>query len=136
GMVFGPLIYGPSEVPIPMQPLPLWGALFSLLVWPIIWAVAEDLTYFGYALPRVEVLSGRAWLAMFIVSFSWGLQHIALPIIDWRWAIYRFTVPFLLGIIWSLFYFRLRRLVPFTIAHWAMNFASVLTLVVLPLMAR
>ena len=136
GMVFGSLIYGASEVPTPMQPLPLWGTLYSLLVWPIIWAFAEELTYFGYAFPRIEVLSGRAWLAMFIVSFGWGIQHIAMPLMDWRWALYRFAVPFLLGIMWSIFYLRLRRLLPFIIAHWAMDFVSVLTLVVLPLMAR
>ena len=136
GMILGLLIYGSSAAPLAMQPLPLWGSLYSLLIWPIIWALAEDMTYVGYALPRLEVLSGRAWPAVLVMSLGWGIQHIALPLIDWRWAVYRFAGPFVMGIVWSIFYLRTRRLLPFIVVHWAMDFSSVLMLVVLPMMAR
>jgi membrane protease YdiL (CAAX protease family) len=127
------LIYGATLGPASMVPLPPWGALYALLVWPIIWAIAEQMTYQGYALPRLEVLSGRAWLAVIIVGFGWALQHSALPLMsDWRWAVFRFVSN--IGIVILLiFYLRIRRLLPFIIAHWAMNFLSVLAAVALPL---
>lgn len=135
GMVSGLLIYGASPVPMIFGPLPLWGALYALLVWPIIWAIAEEMTYQGYSLPRLEVLSGRAWLAVIVVCFGFSLQHIALPIMpDWRWAAYRFVSSLLIGIGFSILYLRIRRLLPFIIAHWAANFTSVLIFVVLPMM--
>jgi membrane protease YdiL (CAAX protease family) len=133
-MVFTPVIYGDTPPPAVMIPLPLWAALYSLLVWPVIWAFAEEMTYLGYSLPRLEVLSGRAWPAVLMVSFGWGLQHCALPIVDWRWAIFRFAVPFVFGIAWSLLYLRTRRLLPLIVAHWAANTAAVLMLVALPSM--
>ena len=135
GMVAGPLIYGSIPVPAIMVPLPLWGTLYSLLIWPLIWAFAEELTYQGFALPRLEVLAGKKWLAVLIVSFGWAIQHSALPLImDWRWAVYRFGSSLLIGIVLPIIFFRTRRLLPFILAHWAANFVSVLMTVVLPLM--
>ncbi len=134
GIIFGSLIYGATPAPIPFGPLPLWGALYALLVWPIIWAIAEEMTYQGYALPRLEVLSGRSWLAVLIVGFGWALQHSALPIMpDWRWAAFRFASALPIGIL-LIFYLRRRRLLPFIIAHWAADFFAILAGVVLPLM--
>jgi membrane protease YdiL (CAAX protease family) len=133
--IFGLLIYGATPAPIPFGPLPLWGALYALLVWPILWATAEEMTYQGYVLPRLEVLSGRAWLAIIIMGFGWSLQHSALPLmLDWQWVTYRFAsnIPIILI---AIFYLRIRRLLPFIIIHWAANFAAVLGSVVLPLLA-
>ena len=135
GIIFGPLIYGVNPAPAIMRPLPLWGTLYSLLIWPIIWAFAEEMTYQGYALPRLEVLSGRAWLAVIIVGFGWALQHSALPLMaDWRWAVYRFGSSLLIGIVLPIIYLRTRRLLPFIIAHWAANLVSVLMTVILPML--
>ena len=133
GIFSGLLIYGAASAPAIMVPLPLWGTLYSLIVWPILWAFAEEMTYQGYALPRLEVLSGRAWLAVIIVGFGWALQHSALPLMaDWRWAAYRFASSLLIGIVLPIIYLRTRRLLPFIIAHWAANFVAVLMTVVLP----
>jgi membrane protease YdiL (CAAX protease family) len=135
GIIAGILIYGATPAPAIMVPLPLWGALYSLIVWPFIWAFAEEMTYQGYALPRLEVLSGRAWLAVIIVGFGWALQHSALPLMaDWRFAVYRFGSSLMIGIVLPIIYLRTRRLLPFIFAHWAANFVSVLMSVVLPLM--
>jgi len=136
GMVAGPLIYGSNPVPAIMVPLPLWGTLYSLLIWPLIWAFAEEMTYQGYVLPRLEVLSGNKWLPVILVSFGWAIQHSALPLMgDWRWAVFRFASSLLVGIVLPIIFFRTRRLLPFIIAHWAANFVSVLLTVVLPLLA-
>jgi len=133
GIFSGLLYYGAAPAPAIMVPLPLWGTLYSLIVWPILWAFAEEMTYQGYALPRLEVLSGRAWLAVIIVGFGWALQHSALPLMaDWRWAAYRFASSLLIGIVLPIIYLRTRRLLPFIIAHWAANFVAVLMTVVLP----
>jgi membrane protease YdiL (CAAX protease family) len=133
GIVSGKLVYGSVQPPMPMSLLPLWGALYAIVVWPIVWAITEDMVYFGYALPRLQALSGKGWIAVLIVSFGWGIQHCALPMVDGQWALYRFIVPFILGIVWSVLYFRLRSLLPFIISHWVLNFVSVLTLVILPM---
>ena len=95
------------------------------------------MVYQGYSLPRLEILSRRKWLAVFVVCFGWAIQHSALPIMpNWQWAVYRFasTLPIAIGV--PIVYLRTRRLLPFVIAHWAVDFASVLMFVVLPLMAR
>ena len=133
GILFGMLVYGANPTPAVMVPLPLWGTLYSLIVWPLIWAFAEEMTYQGYVLPRIEALSGRAWLAVIIVGFGWAVQHSALPLMaDWRWAAYRFGSSLLIGIVLPIIYLRTRRLLPFIVAHWAANFISVLMTVVLP----
>ena len=104
-------------------------------MWPILWAITEELTYQGYALPRLEVLSGRAWLAVIIVGFGWALQHSALPLmLDWQWVVYRFGSSLAVGIVFPILYLHIRRLLPLIIAHWAANFVSVLMFVVLPLL--
>ena len=136
GILFGILVYGADPAPAVMVPLPLWGTLYSLIVWPLIWAFAEEMTYQGYALPHLELLTGRGWLAILIVGFGWAIQHSALPLMaDWRWAVYRFGSSLLIGIVLPIIYLRTRRLLPFIIAHWAANLVSVLMTVVLPLMA-
>ena len=65
--------YGSGLPPyIAMVDLPPVAGLYSFLIWPIIWVVAEELGYLGYLLPRLEALSGRAWLAAFLVTFFGG----------------------------------------------------------------
>jgi membrane protease YdiL (CAAX protease family) len=135
GILFGIFIYGADPAPAIMVPLPLWGTLYSLIVWPLIWGFAEEMTYLGYALPRIEILSGRSWLAVVIVGFGWAIQHSALPLMaDWRFAVYRFGSSLLIGIVLPIIYLRTRRLFPFILANWAANFVSVLVTVVLPSM--
>jgi len=131
GMIFGPLIYGGQQAPAAMSPLPLWATMFAVLVWPAVWALTEDVTYLGYALPRLEARFGRAWPAVALVTFGWAVQHAALPILpSWQWTLYRFAsaVPIALGL--TLIFRRTRRLVPFIVAHWALDLSAVLMLVV------
>ncbi len=47
----------------------------------------EELTYRGYSLPRLEALTGRSWLALLIMTLGFMLQHVALPLVDWRYSI-------------------------------------------------
>ena len=140
GPIAEKLVYGSDSAPYPMVPLPTWASAYALVVWPIPWTVAEQMVYFGYALPRLQQRHTKTTSAL-LVSIGWGLQHCALPIVDVRWAIYRFIAPFCLGLVLSWLYLRTppsvgckgqRRLWPFVIAHWAADVLSVLMLVVLP----
>ena len=124
GTVAGILIYG-GPPPAPMGGLPLWGTLFSLLVFPVLWGITEQLTYQGYALPRLQMLTGKTWLAVLIVAFGWALQHTALPFLpDWQFILYRFvsTLPFAIII---PIYLKIKRLTPFMIAHWGVDMLSI-----------
>jgi membrane protease YdiL (CAAX protease family) len=83
------------------------------------------MTYNGYALPRIQALSGRTWVAVAVVGFWWAVQHSFLAFIpDWRFFVWRF-LAFIPGVIAiALIYLRVRRLAPLIVAHWAMDIAA------------
>lgn len=107
--------------------LPLWSLIYSRSLWWLIWSPTEEMTYVGYALPRIQALSGRAWVAVAVVGFWWAIQHSFLPFIpDWRSFIWRF-LAFIPGVIAiTLIYLRIRRLAPLIVAHWLMDVAGTL----------
>jgi membrane protease YdiL (CAAX protease family) len=123
--------------PIPQQTMggiPLWGAIYSITLWPLLWAVSEQLTYQGYALPRIAEQWKVKWLAIAIVSFGWALQHAALPLsLDWRYIVVRILsfIPVAVAMTWL--YMRSKRLLPFIVAHWVMDLTAAITSVLLPL---
>ena len=103
----------------------LWSRPYSIIIWPVIWAFSEDNTYLGYCFPRLEVLTGRKWVAVVVVSFFALLQHIFMPFeLDWRYLAVRFLsfLPFV--IVYCLLYLRQRRLLPIHVLHWASNMIS------------
>ena len=105
--------------------LPLWATVYSLSVWWVIQSATEEMTYNGYALPRLEALSGRTWLAFVIVGFWFAAQHCVIPFVpDWRYLLFRF-LAFLPGCLATLAcYLRIRRLAPLIFAHWPMDIAA------------
>jgi membrane protease YdiL (CAAX protease family) len=119
--------YGTALPPmIAVVNLPPIGELYSLLVWPIIWVITEELVYLGYLLPRMEVLSGKTWIAIVVVIFFWGIQHLAMPfILDEKYLISRvlaaiaaissFPIVFVLG---------RRRLIPLMGVHYIADLAT------------
>lgn len=129
--------YGTFEPIQVMGGIPLWGALFSVLVFPLLWAFTEQLTYQGYSLPRLEKAFKYKWVAIAIVSFGWMLQHIALPLtLDVRYAAMRMLSFLPLTIIMPLIYLRTRRLLPFIIAHWIMDLTGAIMGALLPILMR
>jgi uncharacterized protein len=107
--------------------LPLWAMVYSLSIWWMIWSATEEMTYQAYALPRLQALSGRAWISVLVVSFWWTLQHSFLPLIlDWHYVVWRF-LAFLPGVVvMTLIYHRTRRLLPLIFAHCLMDFSAML----------
>jgi hypothetical protein len=128
------LLFG---TPIPQQimgELPMWGAVYSVTFWPILWAISEQVTYQGYALPRITSGLGKNWIAITIVSFGWAFQHAALPLgLDWRYIIMRVISFIPVAVVMTALYVRSRRLLPFIIAHWVMDLTAAITSILLPL---
>lgn len=127
GTAVGLAIYGKLP-PSPMTPLPLWGVAWGALVWPVLWGLTEQLTYNGYALPRLEALTGRPWLAGAVVAAAWSLQHVAMPLrFDATFVIYRglSALPAVGFMIWL--FMRGRRLAPLIAAHIVVDSLAVLS---------
>jgi hypothetical protein len=127
GHLAGILLYG-SMAKVPMEfllhrhALPLWATVYSLTVWWIIQSATEEMTYNGYVLPRLQVLTGHTWLALLITGFWFAGQHCMFPFVpDWRYLAFHFLIfiPFLL--IWMPIYLCIRRLSPMILAHWPMD---------------
>jgi membrane protease YdiL (CAAX protease family) len=131
------LIYGSAPGPIPIGPLPLAGALYSFLVWPVMWAITEEITYLGYILPRLETLTGRTWIAFLMVTFFWSIQHCAMPLhFDMRFVLWRAITSLPVVAVLSLIFIRTRRLPSLIVAHWAADALAVLVAVLLPTLRR
>ncbi len=119
--------YGTALPPmIAVVNLPPIGELYSLIIWPIIWVITEELVYLGYLLPRIEAFSGKTWVAVLVVIFFWGIQHLAMPfILDEKYlasrilaaiaAISSFPIVFVL---WR------RRLIPLIGVHYIADLAT------------
>ncbi len=136
--VYGPGIFDPEQAATMgsdmafVQP-PLWVFWWSLLVLPVSVAFVEQMTYQGYALPRlVRLFGGRSWAALLVVSLGFALQHTALPLVDAQMSLARFLGTLPVGLAFGLVYLRLGRLWPLIMAHWALDF---LGLGLLPLLA-
>jgi membrane protease YdiL (CAAX protease family) len=102
------------------------GELYSLLIWPIVWVITEELVYLGYLFPRIEVISGKTWVAVLVVIFFWGIQHLAMPfILEEKYLISRvlaataaissFPMVYVLG---------RRRLIPLIGVHYIADLAT------------
>jgi hypothetical protein len=134
GLLAGKLVFGsahPAMYPgmLAERTLPSWAVIYSFCIWWLIWSPTEEMTYNGYALPRIHALTGRKSVAVLLVGFCWALQHCFLPfILDWRYVVWRFLF-FLPGVlVASLIYLRIRRLSPLILAHWPMDLmAAILT---------
>lgn len=123
----GWLVYGTLAPPYLFAPLPLPAALYGVLVWPLIWGLTEQMTYNGYLVPRFQVLFGSTSMAVALVAMVWSFQHVVMPLtFDAQFMAFRLLSPVPLSLFATLLYLRLRRLVPFVIAHILMDGASVL----------
>ena len=130
GMLARLIAYGSLNPVLPeatfIRVLPLLGVLYSrLLFWPL-WSVTEELTYNGYALPRLKAITRSPWLSVALVCFFWSIQHSFLPWVNPQHALYLFITFVPLTIVLQLIYLRVRRLTPLILGHWLMDLVSVL----------
>ena len=131
GLLANKLIFGtshPNLYPglLTERHLAIWGVLYSFSLFWLIWSPTEEMTYNGYALPRITALTRSKLLAVLLVSFWWSLQHSFIPFIpEWKYVVWRFLF-FLPGVVIAcLIYLRIRRLAPLIVAHWAMDLLAV-----------
>lgn len=81
------------------HPFPGYWGPFLFIAFPLAIALTELPAYFGYGMPRLEALSGRAWLAVALPALLLAAQHMTLPLIfDWRFMAWRLLMflPFAL----------------------------------------
>ena len=91
-----------------LSALPLWFGLVLGLTGGII----EELFYRGYAIERLAVLTGRAWIGGLISAVIFGLAHIP----EWGWG-FAIAADLPFGLLMTAFYLWRRDLVANMIAH-------------------
>jgi hypothetical protein len=121
-LLYGSLAKAPVAYLTQLHALPGWALVYSVTIWWMISSATEEATYQGYALPRLQALTGRTWIAALIVGLFWAVQHCMLPFVpDWKYLLFRF-LAFIPGILTlMLIYLRTRRLAPLIVAHWCMD---------------
>jgi membrane protease YdiL (CAAX protease family) len=130
----GWLLYGTLTPPYLFGSLPLPAVLYGVLVFPFIWGLTEQMTYNGYLLPRFQVVCRSTGLAIVFVAFVWSMQHAFMPLtFDAKYMVFRLLSSVPNSVFQTLMYLRLRRLLPFAIAHALLDGTSVLIGVLLPL---
>jgi membrane protease YdiL (CAAX protease family) len=129
----GWLVYGTLTPPYLFGQLPLSAALYGVFVFPLIWGLTEQLTYNGYLAPRLRVLCRSTSLSVALVSIAWSFQHAVMPLtFDPKFMAFRALSPLPFSVFQTLLYLRLRRLIPFAIAHALLDGASAFIGVLLP----
>jgi membrane protease YdiL (CAAX protease family) len=129
-------VFGSWEPPTLYQPLPLPAAIYAVVVFPALWGVTEQMTYNGYLVPRFQVLSGSTAIAAALVVPLWSFQHALLPTtFQSDFMLYRTLAAIPNSLFFTLLYLRVRRLLPFVIAHWLMDGADAFLTLLLPLIA-
>jgi len=114
--------YGDGQYPpqISIVRVPAWAAAYSVTVWPALWGITEEATYLGYALPRLEALTGSTPTAATVVALCWAGQHLAMPLLPERryLAARALTALPISAAFTGVYILRGRRLRPLIVAHW------------------
>ena len=106
-IVLGGLLWGDPQIgaELSFRALPLAAAWAILLVFPIVHALTELPTYFGYVMPRLQAMAGRRTMPLLLCGFVLSTQHVFLPLLfDWRFLAWRFLMflPFSLWLGWVI----------------------------------
>ncbi len=129
------LVWGRPTAAMLFSPLPLWAALYAVLIFPFIWGLVEQTIYNGYAVPRLQVLIGRTAPAVALVAFFWSVQHVFMPLTpDPGFMLYRALSPIPHSLFIILVWLRLRRILPLALAHGLMDGGAAFAGTLLPLL--
>ena len=123
-------LFGDQKIALDMliHPLPLWAVALCLTIFPVSIALSELPTYFAYALPRLEAITKRAWLALGLTSFWLAAQHISLPLLpNFRFIIWRLAMFFPFALMLAVVLRWRSRLLPYlVIIHGLLDFSTAL----------
>lgn len=120
----GFICYGviPYAAPMLIAPIPLWLAIFNVLVLPITTAFAEEGIYLGCGVNQIK----NKYAGIIIPAFFFALQHSFIPtLFDVRYIIYRFLSFLPLTIILCCHYQKHRNPLPIMIGHTVIDVATV-----------
>ncbi len=106
--------------------VPVWAAAFALVAFPVTIALSELPTYFGYAMPRLALLSRRWWLAILVSAGGLAVQHCALPFLpDWRFLVWRGLMYLPFALLLAIVLAWRPRLLPYLmVVHGLLDFAA------------
>jgi hypothetical protein len=129
---FSYLLLGSAVPPeLMFQPLPMWAAVIALLLFPLSNGLVETPTYIGYAMPRINKMTGTLWLAILLAGLALALQHIALPLVfDIPYMTWRFVSFIPLALAVGFIFSRTQRLFPIVLVHYIMDLQMAATLFV------
>lgn len=111
---------GPLADPSLSIGVPVWVAITTAVLFPLINPIVEEMNYRGYVQPRLQALSGSGRVAIGIMAAGFALQHVT----------YALSVPgifvyaaafFVWGIAAGIVYSRMRRLTSLIAAHFVIN---------------
>ena len=106
-----------------VRPLPIRAAITSFVFFPLSQAIVEIPTYVLAAVPRIEALGVRPWLAVSLAGLFLSLQHIFVPFIpDLRYIAYRMIMfmPFAILIV-IILHWRPRLMPYLAVVHFLMD---------------
>lgn len=131
-LLLGNLLFGDymEALGLLYQPLPLWAAWAALIVFPVTMPFGEFTTYFGYVMPRLEIITKNKWLAFGLPSLILSFQHGAVPLLfDTRFIIWRLFMflPFAF-IVGFILHWRPRLLPYMLIGHVVFDIMTAVTL--------
>jgi len=95
--------------------LPAWYRMLAVLIG----GAVEEILYRGFAIERLNLLTGSYWIAAFGASLAFGVAHAPL----WAWAPALLTT--VSGLLLSAFYIWRRDLSANIIAHTASDFVGI-----------
>lgn len=128
------LIFGNMPPADMFQPLPLIAAIGATILLPLTNGLVETTTYMGYALPRLEVLTGSRWGAITLAAVGLSMQHAAFPLmLDGPFILWRLISFLPLAFFVGFIYVRTRRLMPLLLVHGLMDLQLVATILLLSL---
>ena len=121
---FGFMIYGYVPVTM-MQPIPIWLAVINAILLPLTIVFSELPLYFGYALNRIEKVTGNKIIAIAYPMFFYALQHSFIPLLyDWKHILFRFLSFLPLMLVLGIIYYKKRKLEPLMIGHAVLDLAT------------
>lgn len=109
-------LFGNPQVALDLlvRPLPVWAAIVSFALFPLLQGLVEIPTYMLYAMPRLEAQGLRPWLAVSLASFFLSAQHMFAPFLpDSRFIIYRLVMFLPFAILITLVMRARPRLMPY-----------------------
>ena len=81
-------------------------------------AFVEEFIFRGYLLPRLQILTNSKWVAILLSSLLFGLAHFGYSDLN------RMLFPFIIGLIFSVYYSKYRSLTVLIVCHFLMDFYS------------